>query len=126
MAKGIPLDKLSRSIKEVLEEYGDEVVESMSEIVPEIAKKGKQALASASPKKTGRYARGWRAEVEKGRLGTKAVIYGEKPTYRLAHLLEHGHLRRDGTRQPAQVHIAPVEDMIVEQFEKTIERRLSG
>ena len=55
-------------------------------------------------------------------MGEAVIIYGKSKTYPLAHLLEYGHLTRNGKRRTkAIVHIAPVEEWAVkESTEKVI------
>ncbi|MNW18141.1 hypothetical protein D3C71_2175820 [compost metagenome] len=53
------------------------------------------------------------------------MIYNEKH-YRLTHLLEKGHVKRGGGRVAARVHIEPVEERIVAEFEKRVERAIKS
>ena len=70
-------------------------------------------------KGTGDYAKGWRLTVENKRLTSDAIIHNKKLPG-LPHLLEHGHANRDGGRTEGKVHIAPVEKILVEEFERKL------
>lgn len=86
-----------------------DVIPAMNQAVDEVSKEAVRKLRSTSPGK-GDYKKGWAVQKEKGRLRTEAVVYGKKPTYRLAHLLEKSHLMRNGKRSTPIVHIEPVAD----------------
>lgn len=124
MAKIVSIDGLAAAVEEILEEYRTEVERGTKECVQKAAKAGVAALKGTSPSHTGAYAGGWTSKVEEGRLGATATIYnGKKPG--LPHLLEHGHVTRNGTDRtfgstPAQVHIAPVEEELISGFESDI------
>ena len=84
-------------------------IKAMNEAVEEVAKESAKKLRQTSPKRTGEYARNWAYQKERGRLVVEATVYGKKPTYRLAHLLEKSHLKRNGQRwTPDKTHIEPV------------------
>lgn len=101
----------SKAVKDTLKVYQGATAEAISEVIPQVAKEAVQKLKQTSPRDTGEYGRHWKYKLEKGRLTCEAIVYGDKPTYRLAHLLEHGHARRGGGRDvPAIEHIAPVEE----------------
>lgn len=125
----VGIDGLSGALDKILTQYGDEVGEKMAEIVPKVAAKGAKALREESKKTFGspsgknRYAKGWKYRTEKGRLRTTATIYNAKVPG-LPHLLEHGHANRNGGRTPGRAHIAPVEQVVVERFEKEVEEKL--
>lgn len=87
----------------------DGVIPAMDEAIAEVGKEAAKKLKKASPGK-GRYHKGWAVENERGRLTYAARVYGKDGTYQLAHLLENGHLMRNGKRSRAIVHIAPVAD----------------
>lgn len=129
MAK-TPLDKFSAEIAGILEEYADDVRSNLDEITKEVGKKGAKAVkAQAQTAVDGKkYAGGWTSKVEVMRLGASATIYN-KSQPGLAHLLEHGHVSRNGTGRtfdpvPGREHIAPVEKQLVEEFERKLEEIL--
>lgn len=124
MAKRVGLEGLADAIEEILDEYEDEISRGAKECVQQAAKDSVKALRQTSPKKTGKYAKGWTADVTEGRLHAEATIYNSaKPG--LPHLLEHGHVTRNGTGRTfrptsAHVHVAPVEEALIADFEKAI------
>jgi hypothetical protein len=127
MANRTPVDKLADAISGILDQYEGEVCDNLGEITTQIGKKGVQALrrASKGALKTGsgKYARGWKTQVEKGRLGTTVIIYNEHPG--LPHLLEYGHVSRNGTGRtygevPGHEHIQPVAEELVRDFERKV------
>lgn len=126
MAK-TPIDKLNEAISGILAQYEGEVSENVGKIAEDIGKQGVKALRRASPRGSGRYARGWKTQVERGRLKTTVTIYNEHPG--LPHLLEHGHVSRNGTGRtfgevPGREHIQPVADELVQTFEREVVAKL--
>ena len=78
-------------VQKCLNEYGDECTEALTEVVPKAAKNAAKRLKQASPKKTGKYAKGWAKKQQYYRgLGTSYVVYN-RDRYRVAHLLERSH-----------------------------------
>ena len=125
MPKKVTTDTLADSIRDILEEYGDEVKGSLDEITKKIAQKGQQAIKNESKSKLNgkRYWKGWKVDLQVGRLDTKATIYNESLPG-LPHLLEYGHAKRGGGRVQGTVHIAPVEEQLVNEFEKQVRSKL--
>lgn len=136
MARKTALEKLNESIASILQEYADNVVENVGEIATEMGKKGAQALRNKSRetfpvdksrKITGEYAKGWKYQVAKKRLNTTVTIYNDHPA--LPHLLENGHVSRNGTKRtfgrvPGYEHIKPVADELIETYEKEVLSKL--
>lgn len=125
MPKKVTTDTLADSIRDILEEYGDEVKGSLDEITKKIAQKGQQAIKNESKSKFNgkRYWKGWKVDLQVGRLDTKATIYNESLPG-LPHLLEYGHAKRGGGRVQGTVHIAQVEEQLVNEFEKQVRSKL--
>lgn len=134
MAKRTPIDQLNQAISGILSEYAEDIQGNVDQIAEQMGKKGVQALRKEArrvlkPSTTGKseYTRGWKMQVEKGRLSTTVTIYNEHPG--LPHLLEYGHVTRNGTGRtyaptPAHAHIAPVEKELVETFEREVVAKL--
>lgn len=128
MAK-IQIGDLASEINKILENYGDEVSQNMSDITQQIGKKGAQTLRNESKNAfggTGDYAKGWTTKSVKNLLYTTVTIYNKTPG--LPHLLEHGHAVVAGGRVAGQysgkAHIAPVEQRLIEEFEREVKAKL--
>lgn len=106
--------------------YYPQVVEAMGEVIPEVAKEAAKKLKAQSPRDKGKYAKGWASKVEKGRIRVGATVYGKHGTYQIAHLLEHGHAKRNGGRTKGIVHIAPVEEWAIQKAYDDIMDRIEG
>ncbi len=117
-------------VRDYLEEYGMEALDVVSGEIEGVAKESVKRLKNASKQFKGTdYAKGWAKKVEKGRLSSVATVYGKKPTYSIAHLLEHGHVTRNGTGRtfpptPGHEHIAPVNDWAQEEIVDRIKEKL--
>ena len=113
-------------VNDVLQDYYREgVVETMTEVIPQVAKDAAKKLKQTSPKgASGKYAKGWAVKVEKGRISVGATVYGKSGTYQLAHLLEHGHAKRGGGRVRAFPHIEPAENRAMDALEEELARSI--
>lgn len=129
MAKKIPVDRLSAEINKILTEYGNEVQENVDDAARRVTKAGAKAVRgnAQSTFRVGNgeknYAKGWTSKFETGRLSAQGIIYN-KDLPGLPHLLEHGHANRNGGRTPGREHIAPVEQKIIEDFEKAVKKAI--
>ena len=131
MPRKTPIDQLANAISDILNEYADDVGGNVGGIAAQMGKKGAQALRKEAkqtfPDGTGEYAKGWKSQVDRGRLSTTAIIYNEHPG--LPHLLEHGHVTRNGTGRiygevRGREHIEPVAEKLVETFEREVLNKL--
>ena len=122
MAKGISLF----DIKDILEEYSNNVQEAIADEIEKTSKNGLSKIKRISPvnkkrtKHKEKYAKGWRIELRKGVGYVNATIYNDKD-YRLTHLLENGHLTRNGKKTKAIPHISIVQEEIENILDKRIE-----
>ena len=115
---------LTKQVQAILKDESERITDKMQEIVPKVAKDAAKKLRSSSPKRTGKYAKGWTSKVEKGRLSVTATVHGKTVTYQLAHLLEYGHANRGGGRTPGEVHITPVEEWANKEVENELKKAI--
>ena len=115
---------LQKEVNKILSQYGTVITTEINEVIPKIAKDAVRELKSTSPKKSGEYAKSWKADNKKGRLGSTATVYSTKPG--LPHLLEYGHALKGGGRTRAFPHIKKVEEKTVEALEKEIETAIDA
>lgn len=114
-------------INEILNDYSHDIQDAITEEAQKIAKEGQSKLKSTSPKNQkntkskGKYAKGWRVKTTKGRGFVNCTIYNATD-YQLTHLLENGHLTRNGGRTRPIKHIEPVHDECCNEFEKSVEK----
>lgn len=120
MAKATPHDQLAAAINGILNEYAEEVTITMKDAVKKVTNEGVKALKKESAAKFGRgpYSQSWRSVYDSDRLSSQGTIYSTKPG--LPHLLENGHMLRNGRFWPGKPHISTIEEQIVEDFEKEV------
>lgn len=121
-------EQLTDRIQQVLREYQTEIEQATVECVKSVAKEGTKALKANSPRNKGKYAAGWTSKVEATRVSAAATLYNKKPG--LPHLLEFGHVSRNGTgrtfgRVAAYPHIAAVEQTIITEFGRKLEMEIT-
>lgn len=126
MAK-VTADNFAETLTGILDGYGEEIAENLQEILRETAAVGKKMLKQTSPRShmaltRKHYADNWAVREELSRLSASETLYNKSPTYRVAHLLEHGHAKRGGGRVAARPHIKAVEEQIVNTVESRIRR----
>ena len=128
-------DKLEQAINKILADYANDATKDIEAIAVQLGKKGASALrdkanetfpVNRQRRSSGNYAAGWTSTVERTRTGATVTIYNSKKPG-LAHLLEFGHVTRNGTgrtfqRTPAYKHIEPIAD----ELETTYEREVLG
>ena len=129
MAKKVTLNNLNEAIKGILDEYADDIQGNLDVITQKIGQKGVQALRNQTKAtfngKT--YASGWSSTVEKQRLYTAVTIHNKKQAG-LAHLLENGHVKANGTGRYGSwsgiSHIKPVEEQLIVEYEREVKQNL--
>ncbi len=120
--KKIQIEQLPDMINSILKEYEGDVIRNIPEITDKIGKAGVKTLRNSAKNTfggSGKYARGWRSQTVKTRMGATVTIYnGRLPG--LPHLLEHGHANRNGGRTEGRAHIAPVETKLIKEYERKV------
>ena len=116
-------ESIEIQLARILNEYSEEVKETMYEVAEEVANEGAKELQETSPNNRGKYHKGWGVEKETDGKGTAFIIRNKK-YYNLTHLLEKGHALKNGGRAKAFPHIASVEQKVIQAYEDKLARRL--
>lgn len=127
----VPADAFSAAVNAALKEYAEDVQENLDEIVRTVTKAGVKEMKSAAGGAvggSGKYVRGWTSRMETGRVSAQGTIYN-KDVPGLPHLLEFGHVTRNGTGRvfaptPAHPHIKEVEERLAREFETKVKSKL--
>ena len=116
-------DGFAAALQKILKEYQEDVSKNVNDLAKKFTQKGVKEVKSASGQfgGTGKYASGWTSKFETGRLSSQGIIYNGKVPG-LPHLLEKGHAKRGGGRVAGREHIAPVEQTLIEEFQKAVEQ----
>lgn len=111
-------------ITQALREFTTDVMDEIDRQAIKIANTTVKELKRTSPRRFhgGRhYADGWgRRKVD----GAQVVYNKTKPG--LTHLLEHGHMMRNGGRTRAFPHILPAEEKAIKEYEKAVEQAIES
>ncbi|MDT3496119.1 HK97 gp10 family phage protein [Bacillus toyonensis] len=110
------MNDFASEIARELQRYANVVEENLENEIDEVGDIAVGKLKQGSPKKTGAYRKGWRKKKD----GNGVVLHNTQG--QLTHLLEKGHAKVGGGRVPAQVHIRPVEEYVIDELPKRIER----
>lgn len=108
-------------VKDILNDYSSDIQDAITQEAIKVSQKGRDELKNTSPKRTGKYRKGWRVNTQKGRGFIECIIHNST-NYQLTHLLEYSHLTRDGKKTTPKVHIKPVEQTCIKEYEKSVEK----
>ena len=119
----IGMDELEKAIEQEEGDYIKETTSAMREVVEEVTDSAVDTLKISSPRKTGKYARGWKSKPTiDSPTGLTKTIHNRTPG--LTHLLENGHAKQNGGRVEGQKHIEIVEKTAVKSLEDKLKQKL--
>lgn len=111
-------DEVREEVVTGLKRIGEEAVNEIKEIAPVYTGNDKKV-------KKGAYRRSWKCRIEKERGAIKVTVHAGGQQYRLTHLLENGHVLRDGTgRQVGNVEPIPHISIVNANAEKKVDKLL--
>lgn len=126
MSQNVSIDQMGDAIMEELEKYADLAADELKAAVKETAASVRKDIQAGAPVDTGKYKKSWSVKNVHESAESIDLVVHSRNRYQLAHLLEHGHVKRGGGRVPAQPHIAAAEERGNEKLVKTIEQKLKG
>lgn len=128
MAKKTSPEDLANVITDYLNNYKENIDDDVIEVVDEVTKAAKDELIRTSPKRiktrSNQYYRGWAVKLSKRKTGAYHKVIWNKTNYQLTHLLEFGHVTRNGGRTKAIPHIRPVEEKYKVEFVDKLESKI--
>lgn len=121
MSIKIDVDSLSAEIQKAVTEYADSISDDVKKAVDNTASELLENIKKDAPEKSGKYKKAMKLKTDfENRTGKRVLWYVKSPHYRLSHLLEKGHVKRNGGRVRAYPHIQKNEDIAKTSLEKRI------
>ena len=120
----VTVDELAEAIGKELGDYFDDITEDVKNAVEVTTRECVAEIKQRSPKRTGNYSRSWTATEMFNRRGSIRFTVHNKKHYRLTHLLEDGHAKKNGGRVEGTPHIAPAEQNAEKNLIKRIEEAI--
>lgn len=124
MSRRVSVGNLADAVMKELQEFADTTTEGMKTAVTDVGKQVRDEIKAGAPVAGGKYAKSWAVKNTQENSHALEVTVHSRNRYQLAHLLEHGHAKRNGGRTRAIPHIAPAEKHGVEELERQIERMI--
>lgn len=119
-------DNLDTAISETLESYATDITETVNELTLKAANELKKDISADAPVKTGKQKKSWRVTKEK-LAGMSIVAVVHSTDYRKVHLLENGHLTRNGTTRTKPIrYVSTNEEKIVKQYEQDVVKAIKA
>jgi len=130
MSDKIQASYLTVELRKLFDEYQSEVTAAMKEVVPEVSKKAKDQVKNNAPvgARKGKYKKGITVrKLSETNTFIEYSIWAGKEGYRLSHLLEHGHLKSNGTgRTRAVPHFKFGEEYADQHLVPEIIKKIGG
>ena len=124
MGSRIQIDQLADTVMRELENYAETTTDEVKAAVKKAANTVKKEISATAPVRTGKYAKSWATKTTGENSHALEITVHSRNRYQLAHLLEHGHAKRNGGRVAARPHIAAAEQHGIEELEREIERSI--
>ncbi|MDH6367135.1 MULTISPECIES: HK97 gp10 family phage protein [unclassified Breznakia] len=123
--KKVDLENFASEIASQLLNYSQDVADETKDAVDEITAEATKIVRENAPvsdtKRKGKYKRSIKNDkVHESTLDKEKIIYANGKEYRLTHLLEKGHLTRNGKRTKAHPHFEYGDEYIEKNFEKKL------
>ncbi|MDE7122590.1 MAG: HK97 gp10 family phage protein [Oscillospiraceae bacterium] len=122
---GISIEDMADEIMNGLQEYSELADFAMKKAVQKTASQVRKEISANAPERTGKYGKSWTTKKTAEKSHSLQITVHSKNRYQIAHLLEHGHAKRNGGRVEAQPHIASAEEHGAENFDELLKKYLS-
>ena len=108
------------ALESVLDNYATDLRTAINADTEAAAQRLKKAISAEAPVKTGKQKKSWRIAKEYlGGVDLKTVVHSTD--YRKVHLLENGHVTRNGlTRTKPTYYVSRNAEKIIQEYEQTV------
>ena len=112
--------QLEEALADVLTNYATDLREAINADTEAAAQRLKKAISADAPVKTGKQKKSWRIAKEYlGGVDLKTVVHSTD--YRKVHLLENGHVTRNGmTRTKPTYYVSSNAERIIKEYEEQV------
>ena len=125
MSRRVSVGNLAEAVMKELREFADTTTEGMKAAVTDVGKQVRDEIKAGAPAASGKYAKSWAVKNTQENSHALEVTVHSRNRYQLAHLLEHGHAKRNGGRVSGKPHIAPAEQKGEHTFDAIIRKALT-
>lgn len=122
--QNVNADGFAKAIQDVLAEYGDEIANTLNEVLPQVADEACEKLKHHATYDWGVYNAGWVVTQNVGAYSIRNTVHNETK-YQLTHLLEYSHPMPQGGSSRAYTHIAPVNEWVHKEVVKRVEESIN-
>lgn len=117
------VDNLAKELGVIIDQEGMRIRGATEDVVRKVSAKTVVNLKNNSPKRTGAYAKDWTFKVKKEAYLFIGAVFNQKH-YRLTHLLNNGHAKRNGGRVEGDGHITKAQEEAGEQLINELTREI--
>jgi len=130
MVTNTSFEQLPEELKKTLDTYSQNITTELNKAFKELAESGSDELKQGKPyhNRTGQYAADFAVTQRKNSTSVTGIetqtIYNKKH-YQITHLLEFGHLTRNGKRAAAYPHWQTALDNINKNIDRAVQEAVS-
>lgn len=118
---------MADEITKLLSEYTEEVTDLAKQVVDKISEETNEEIKRHITFHDTRYSKSFRIKKSfEDKRNKRNTWYVEAPHYRLTHLLEYGHITRNGGRTRAFPHVKYGQDYLDQNFERELKEGIEN
>lgn len=126
MSKKIQASQMADEITSLLTTYTEEVTELAKAVVDKVSEEANQEILNHITFHDKTYSKGFRIKTTFEDSRNKRNTWFVSKEYRLTHLLEYGHITRNGGRTRAFPHIKYGDDYVNNNFERELKEGIEN
>lgn len=128
MSEKVKIEDLGKEIAKIYEEYAEATVETVDKVTKEVAKDTSEELKKTAPsghRTSKKYKDSFKfKKLPSNKAKKSQVVYSDQ--YQLTHLLENGHITRNGGHTQPQPHWKPAEEKAEEKYLKRLKQEIEN